>query len=96
VTAIFGGGDKEAFKATIKDKLAVIERIYAKYATDATYASVSKKGKPLWDDAAMFNFARDMILTELITKDDLPPRVKRMYDAFLAIPAVNEYCSKKK
>lgn len=91
VTTAFMGGDKDAFKKLTKEKLSMFDALYSKYAIDDTYISVSKNGMPLWGDVALASLLRDIILTGFLTPDELPARIKKVYDAFLAIPAVDNW-----
>ena len=94
VATVFGGGDKEAFLKLAKEKLQVLEQIYVKYgAKDCAYASVSRKNMPLWGDCALVALFRDMMWADLLHEIDLPQRLKHMYQAFMAIPAVKQAIS---
>lgn len=92
VSAAFMGGDKAKFQDHALAELNVFNALYRKYAEADTYIVGDT---PLWGDSALFGLMRDLILTGFITEDDIPPRLKTMFLAYKAIPAVARWIAAK-
>jgi len=95
VEAAFMGGDKAAFGALVKEQMRVFEALYAKYAQHDYFLKLASDGMPLWGDYCLASFIRDLKLTGFLAESDLPPRVKKMYDALISLPDIANWIADK-
>ena len=85
-------------KEELPKQLIKFNSLYKQFKTHDVFLSVSTKSpnNPLWGDAAIFGLLRDHVLTGLLTLDSIEtsyPELHNMYQEYLKIPAINEWCT---
>uniref|UniRef100_A0A7S4C0M9 GST N-terminal domain-containing protein n=1 Tax=Chrysotila carterae TaxID=13221 RepID=A0A7S4C0M9_CHRCT len=101
------GGDEEATKkfkeVIVPSRLQLFDDLYAKFKQHDVYLSVSRSscgrtgGRPLWGDTALYGMIQDLILSKMMTQEQLAAysHLRALYKAYGAQPAVAQRVASK-